>query len=134
MNLTIREYTSYNEGEILPLYESAGWIAYTRAPEVLARAFARSMLTLAAYDGQRLIGILRAVGDGETIIFIQDILVFPAYRRKCVGSALLKELLTRYSHVRQIQLTADQDPALAAFYQSLGLRPLSDLGCTAYAK
>ena len=134
MNLIISEYTHYNENEVLSLYESVGWIAYTHAPEILARAFSQSMLTLAARDGEKLIGLLRAVGDGETIVFIQDLLIAPAYQRKGVGSALLRELLSRYSQVRQIQLTADQDPALAAFYQSLGLRPLSDLGCTAYAK
>ena len=134
MNFTISEYTCYRENEVLPLYESVGWIAYTRAPETLARAFSSSLITLAARDEEKLVGLLRAVGDGETIVFIQDLLVSPAYRRKGIGSALLGELLSRYSHVRQIQLTADEDPALAAFYQSRGLRPLSALHCISYSK
>ena len=134
MNLIIEEYLCYNASEILPLYESAGWIAYTQSPDLLARAFASSLLTLAARDGEKLIGLLRAVGDGETIVFIQDILVSPEYRRKGIGSTLLKEIMNRYAHVRQIQLTADDDPELAAFYQSQGFRALSDLRCIAYSK
>ena len=76
MNLNISEYVCYNEDEVLPLYESAGWVSYTNAPEKLARAFSHSLLTIAAWDGDKLIGLLRAVGDGETIVFIQDLLVF----------------------------------------------------------
>ena len=134
MYFTISEYAHYDEHEILSLYESVGWIAYTRAPEVLERAFSNSLITFAARDEKKLIGLIRVVGDGETILFIQDLLVSPEYQRKGVGSALLNEILDRYSHVRQIQLTADADPSLAAFYQSQGMRPLAEIGCAAYSK
>ena len=134
MRFEIREYTQYNQSEILSLYDSVGWCAYTAASEVLERAISISLVTFAAYSDNKLIGLIRVVGDGETIVFIQDLLVHPEYQRKGVGHALLKTILSRYEHVRQIQLTADNDPALAAFYQSLGLRPLADLSCTAYSK
>ena len=39
------------------------------------------MLVLGAYKQNELLGIIRVVGDGATIIFIQDILVFPEYQR-----------------------------------------------------
>ena len=75
--MEIREYISYNEPEILRLYQSVSWTAYTDHPEVLRKGFENSMLTLAAYEGDQLLGIIRAVGDGHTIVFVQDILVFP---------------------------------------------------------
>ena len=34
------------------------------------------MLTLAAYEKNQLLGMIRTVGDGHTVVFIQDILVF----------------------------------------------------------
>lgn len=37
--MEIREYRTYNEAEILPLYESVGWTAYTDHPEVLRKGF-----------------------------------------------------------------------------------------------
>lgn len=48
------------------------------------------MLVLAAYEGEELIGIIRTVGDGATIVFIQDILVYPNKQRHGVGTALVK--------------------------------------------
>lgn len=114
--MEIREYRQYDEREILPLYASAGWTAYTDQPETLRRGFENSLLTLAAYEENRLIGVLRAVGDGQTIVFVQDLLILPEYQRRGVGTALLRELLARYPQVRQIELTADDSPSLLAFY------------------
>ena len=125
--MEIREYRQYDEREILPLYASVGWTAYTDQPETLRRGFENSLLTLAAYEENRLIGILRAVGDGQTIVFVQDLLILPEYQRRGVGTALLRELLARYPQVRQIELTADDSPALLAFYRKAGCVPMSEL-------
>ena len=48
--MEIREYRQYDEREILPLYASVGWTAYTDQPETLRRGFENSLLTLAAYE------------------------------------------------------------------------------------
>jgi len=132
--MEIREYREYRKEEIAKLYASVGWTAYTDDLAALERGFAHSLLVLAAYDGEELLGILRAVGDGETIIFIQDILVFPAQQRKGVGTALVREVLDRYRHVRQIELTTDNTPETEAFYKALGFRPLSELGCCGFMR
>ena len=129
--MEIREYRQYDEREILPLYASVGWTAYTDQPETLRRGFENSLLTLAAYEENRLIGILRAVGDGQTIVFVQDLLILPEYQRRGVGTALLRELLARYP---QIELTADDSPSLLAFYRKAGFVPMSELGCCGLMK
>ena len=132
--MEIREYKTYNEPEILRLYASVGWTAYTDQPEVLRKGFENSMLTLAAYEGDLLLGIIRAVGDGHTVVFVQDILVFPENQRKGIGSALLQAILDRYSHVRQILLATDNTPKTIAFYKSMGFRELSEIVCCGFMK
>lgn len=132
--MEIREYRTYNEAEIMRLYASVGWTAYTDHPEVLRKGFENSMLTLAAYESEQLLGLIRAVGDGFTIVFVQDILVFPKYQRKGIGSALLKAILDRYSHVRQIELATDNTPKTIAFYQSMGFREMSEIGCCGFMR
>ena len=92
------------------------------------------MLTLAAYQGEQLLGIIRTVGDGHTIVFVQDILVFPEHQRKGVGSALLQAILDRYSHVRQIELATDNTPKTITFYKSMGFREMSEIGCCGFMK
>lgn len=132
--MEIREYRTYNEEEILRLYASVGWTAYTDHPKVLRKGFENSMLTLAAYESEQLLGLIRAVGDGFTIVFVQDILVFPKHQRKGIGSALLKAILDRYSHVRQIELATDNTPKTIAFYQSMGFREMSEIGCCGFMR
>ena len=132
--MEIKEYRNYNKEEILGLYTAAGWIAYTQNPEALRQGFERSLLVLAAYEENRLLGIIRAVGDGATIVFVQDILVYPEYRRKGVGTALLQAVLDRYQHVRQIELVTDNSEETVAFYRSMGFRDLSELGCRGFMK
>ena len=132
--MTIREYTDYCEKEIIRLYDAAGWSAYTENPEALRAGFENSLLVLAAYEGENLAGLIRAVGDAHTIVFIQDILVDPAYRRRGIGSALIREILERYSHVRQIELVTDNTPETASFYRSMGFRELSETGCLGFMR
>ena len=79
-------------------------------------------------------GILRAVGDGETVVFVQDILVYPAQQRRGIGSALLRELLKRFASVRQIELMTDNTPKTLAFYHSMGFQELSELGCCGFMR
>ena len=132
--MEIREYKIFNEAEILRLYRSVGWTAYTDHLEVLQKGFEKSMLTLAAYEGDQLLGIIRAVGDGHTIVFVQDILVFPEYQRKGIGTALLQAMLDRYSHVRQIELATDNTPKTIAFYRAMGFCEMSEIGCCGFMR
>ena len=79
--MELREYTDFNQEEILSLYTSVGWENYTRNPQMLERAYENSFLKIAAFEGKQLIGMVRVVGDGASVILIQDLLVHPEYQR-----------------------------------------------------
>lgn len=111
-----------------------GWTAYTGNMSTLEKGYKNSLLVLAAYENDELLGIIRVVGDGFTIIFIQDILVYPRNQRKGVGTALLKTVLDRFSNVRQIELTTDNTPKTVAFYKALGFTEFSELGCCGFMR
>ena len=132
--MTIKEYAEYNEKEILPLYAAVGWTAYTDDPEALCRGFEGSLLTLAAYEGDELLGLVRTVGDGATVVLIQDLLVHPSYQRRGIDSALVSAVLERFSTVRQIQLVTDDTEKTLSFYRSLGFKELDNLGCRGFMK
>ena len=132
--MQIREYKEYNEDEIVSLYSDAGWLAYTQDTDSLRKGYENSLLILGAYDGDDLMGIVRVVGDGHTIVFVQDILVYNRYQRQGVGTALLKAVLERYKNVRQIELVTDNTEKTIAFYNSVGFRQLSDIGCCGFMK
>lgn len=132
--MEIKEYKEYQEDEIQTLYAAVGWTAYTEDLPALEHGFQNSLLVLAAYEDGELIGLIRAVGDGATVVFVQDLLVAPQKQRQGVGTALLKAVLDRYSNVRQLLLTTDNTPKTIAFYKSLGFSDLSTLGCCGFMR
>ena len=132
--MEIKEYRHYNETEIHQLYTEVGWTAYTENMPTLEQGYKNSLLVLAAYENDELLGIVRAVGDGFTIIFIQDILVIPKAQRKGIGTALLKAVLYKYPDVSQIILATDNTPKTDAFYKSLGFSEFSEIGCCGFMK
>ena len=127
--MIVQEYEKYNEAEILDLYESVGWSNYTARPEMLREAYAHSLCVLAAREGGELAGVIRAVGDGHSIVYIQDLLVAPRFQRRGIGRALMEALLQRYGDVYQVVLMTDDRPETLAFYEAVGLSRAETLGC-----
>lgn len=118
--------------EILALYKSVGWSMYTRDPARLERALTHSLTVLSAYEGKQLVGLIRAVGDGETILFIQDLLVLPEYQRRGIGKQLIEALLARFPEVRQRVLLTDDDPKTRSFYKAAGFVESQQMGVIAF--
>lgn len=118
--------------QLLALYQSVGWTNYTKQPDMLDQAYKHSLLSLAAYDEGDLVGLIRVVGDGYSIIFVQDILVNPDYQRRGIGRLLLETVLEEFKHVYQIHLATDQTAKTMAFYESLGFKSMEDIGARAY--
>lgn len=132
--MTLRADTLPNLPQLLTLYGRVGWTNYTRRPERLQAALRGSLVVLTAWEGDALIGLARAVGDGVSILFVQDVLVDPAWQRQGVGRALMQVMLERFPEVYQVQLLADRDSGTEAFYRSLGFRPAEDMGCMAFLR
>lgn len=132
--MEIREYEEFKKEEIERLYTEVGWSAYTENMPALEQGYKNSLLVLAAYENEELLGIIRVVGDGFTVVFVQDILVFPEKQRQGVGTALLKAVLDKYPEVRQIELTTDDTAKTVAFYKSLGFSEFSELGCCGFMR
>ncbi|MDE3291576.1 GNAT family N-acetyltransferase [Lacticaseibacillus paracasei] len=118
--------------EVLVLYKSVGWSMYTRDPARLERALTHSLMVLGADEGKQLVGLIRAVGDGETILFIQDLLVLPEYQRRGIGKQLIEALLARFPEVRQRVLLTDDDPKTRNFYKAAGFVESQQVGVIAF--
>ena len=113
--------------ELVALYDSVGWTTYTRDPERLAAAVGASLRVVTARADGVLVGLARAVGDGLTIVYVQDILVAPHRQRAGVGRGLVTRLLEPFSDVRQKVLLTDAEPGQRAFYESLGFTEIRDM-------
>ena len=132
--MEIRPYSHCCESEILPLYKAVGWRNYYEHPEMLRKAYEKSLCILGAYEEDTLVGIIRAVGDGISILFVQDIIVHPRYQRQGIGTKLVRTLLEQYDHVYQIQLMTDDAEKTKAFYCSVGFKTVDEFGCCGFVK
>lgn len=118
---------------VLSLYEAVGWTNYTQHPEILKEAYKSSLHILGAFNKEgKLVGVLRAVGDGASILFIQDILVYPEYQHQGIGTKLLQLTLEKYKNVYQIQLATDDSKKTVSFYESNGFTSLTSLNCVSF--
>lgn len=134
MEYIIKEYKDYNEEEVIKLYESVGWLNYTKNPSMLRNAFMNSLKVLAAYNDDGLIGLIRVVGDGFSIVYIQDVLVNPLVQRRGIGTALIKRIMDEYKNVYQMNLLTDNTERTIKFYKSLGFYMDTDIECRAFSK
>ncbi|MBR5717801.1 MAG: GNAT family N-acetyltransferase [Clostridia bacterium] len=132
--MEIKKYENFRLEEIINLYQSVGWTNYLERFDILEEAYANSLCVLGAYDDDRLIGIIRAVGDGQTIVFVQDIIVLPEHQRKGIGTKLLKAVIDKYKYVYQMELLTDNTEKTKAFYRSVGFTASDDIGCVAFIK
>ena len=96
-------------------------------------ALEHSLFILTARDEEgKLLDFLRAVGDGYSIVYIQDIIVLPEYHRQGIGTQLLRQTLEYFNEVYQIILTTDSELKTIAFYEANGFTALSKYGCTSF--
>lgn len=87
---------------------SAGW---NELPENQIEAgIKHSLFTVAAIHNNQVIGIRRAVGDGFTACYIQDVVVLREFQGKGIGKAIMER------HVNFIK-----DSALPGTYVATGL-------------
>lgn len=118
----------------MSLYIDAGWDNYTSKPDMLINAYNHSLTILGAYDAEKLVGVIRVVGDGHSIIYIQDVIVLRNYQGSGIDKRLIQEILDKFSYVYQKILLTDNQPKTIAFYQSLGFKTSNEFHCLSFVQ
>ncbi|EXJ23427.1 acetyltransferase, GNAT family [Alkalibacterium sp. AK22] len=120
--------------ELTDLYKSVSWSAYYEDRDIMQRLLVGSLYYLTVrYDGQ-LIGLIRTVGDGCYILYIQDILVHPDWHRRGIGTTLIRQTLETFKDMKQIILTTDQTDKTRSFYESVGFVEMSEAQAVSFIK
>jgi aralkylamine N-acetyltransferase len=109
--------------EIEALFRSAGLGG--RAGDKIRRAFENSTVVCFAFDGERLIGMSRALTDWEYHATIYDVAVHPDYQRLGIGSRMMQALLEKLP-VWRVMLVSD-DADAQRFYRRLGFDDYQDV-------
>ena len=125
MTPEIRQIVSLDAEQLLQLrelYAVANWISPDDPAEFLAPAIAGSAVAAGAFAGKVLVGFARALSDGCSDAYIQDVVVSPEFRGQGIGSKLIRFLESelRARGVDWIALVGE--PGTEKFYSGLGLK------------
>jgi len=107
--------------EVRGLYEHVGWSRPASdhdLDEVLEAGPA-----VGAWDGERLVGFVRALSDGHLAAYVEDVMVHAGYRGSGVGEKVLARLLEEVGSVANVSLFCE--PPVAPFYEKGGFRRTS---------
>ena len=127
--ISVRKQDVVKLEDVLHLYQAVGWTNYTNQPQMLEQALPHSLAVYLAFDGEKIVGLIRLVGDGFSSVLVQDLIVLPIYQRQGIGSALMKEALEDYKDAYQVQLVTEQTERTLGFYRSMGFEILSTYNC-----
>ena len=113
---------SWNENEIVNLYRAAGWWKEEYDPADICQIIEGSFGFAVAIDtgSGRAIGMGRAVADGISDAYLQDLITDPKFRGKGIGKSIVSMLVEhcKKSGISWIGLIAE--PGSEEFYLSLG--------------
>ena len=124
MNIEYRETKDFTEKEIEELFLSVNWLS-GKYPSRLIKALKSSSLVITAWDGSKLVGLIRALDDGEMVAFLHYLLVRPDYQGNGIAAQLLTITKKRYKDDLYINIMPDERQNIS-FYQRHGFTLLDD--------
>ncbi|MBZ6008232.1 GNAT family N-acetyltransferase [Leuconostoc gelidum subsp. aenigmaticum] len=132
--ISYKETKELSNNDLKKLYLSVQWFAYTDDMSTLKQAISNSLAVVSAWDNDKLVGLTQVVGDGSTIIYVQDLLVHPEYQNKRIGTIMLSMILDKYKQVRQKVLLTDDEPIVRNFYENNGFMSADQGNTVAFYK
>lgn len=116
----INEFPDDMLERIAGLYISAKWIAPGDDVSFLHPALSGSALVAAAFSDEKIVGIARAISDGCSDAYIQDVVVSPDFRGQGIGSKLIRTLVDGLKNKGVDWIALIGEPGTEAFYRKLG--------------
>jgi ribosomal protein S18 acetylase RimI-like enzyme len=134
LRIKYKENVKIDTPSLQSLYDNVLWTSYTKDMPRLVEAFKSSLKVITAWEDDTLVGLIRVVGDGQTIIYIQDILILESYQNQGIGSHLIEKVLTIYQDVRQKVLLTNDAVDVRTFYEKHGFQSCDKGDLVAFAK
>jgi ribosomal protein S18 acetylase RimI-like enzyme len=114
-------------GAVVELYRAAGWWRESAtAREAVGPMIAGSFAFLVVTEGDRTIAMGRAISDGASDAYIQDVVVLPEYRGRGIGAEIVSRLARHCTERGLVWIGLVAEPGTTAFYERLGFRVMKD--------
>ena len=120
MTIEYKQTKEFTAAQLQNLFLSVNWES-GKYPDKLVRAMRNSTKVISAWDGNRLVGLVRALDDGETVAFLHYLLVDPAYQGYHIGDNLMRQIMSLYENLLYVKIMPS-DPKTIPFYERYGFR------------
>lgn len=94
-----------------------------KKPRDLEKAFSNSMFKCFVFDGDKLIGVGRALADGIDCSYLCDIALLPDYQGLGIGKEIVSKLVEFSKGHRKIIMYAE--PGKEPFYKKFGFKRMT---------
>ena len=121
------EYTEekkFNVTQVQELFLSVGWIS-GQYPTRLHKALMNSSTVISAWDGDRLVGLVRVLDDSELVAYMHYVLVHPDYHGQRIAGHMVELVKEKYKDYLYIELMPEERRN-AAFYEKHGFQIMQD--------
>ena len=120
MKIEYKQIKDFNAADLQRLFLSVSWES-GNYPEKLVRAMHNSTHVISAWDGSKLVGLVRALDDGETVAFLHYLLVDPDYQGHHIGDELMKRIMQCFENLLYVKVMPS-DSKNIPFYERYGFR------------
>lgn len=120
MNITYSDEKKFTQQEVQDLFLSVGWVS-GQYPSRLHKALMNSSTVFTAWDGNRLVGLVRLLDDSEMMAYMHYVLVHPDYQGRRIAGTLIKKVKVKYKNYLYIEVMPEESKN-AAFYQKHGFQ------------
>lgn len=123
-NIIYSKNKSFSVKQSERLFQSVGWLS-AKYPERLYKALNGCDTLYTAWDGDRLVGLINAIDDGELTAYVHYLLIDPEYQKSGIGKTLLQMVKDKYKNYLYLLLVAE-NPPLIDYYESCGFEKEKD--------
>lgn len=124
MKITYTEEKKFTQDEVQRLFLSVGWVS-GQYPSRLYKALMHSSTVITAWDGDRLVGLVRLIDDSELVAYMHYVLVDPAYHGRGIAGNMIKMVKEKYRNYLYIEIMPEESKN-ASFYEKYGFQTMPD--------
>lgn len=122
--ITYAEEKKFDNKSVVDLFSSVGWVS-AQYPTRLYKALMHSSTVITAWDGDRLVGLVRVLDDSELVAYMHYALVHPDYHRQGIAGTMVEMVKEKYKDYLYIELMPEERKN-AAFYEKHGFQIMED--------
>ncbi len=124
MQITYTTDKIFTQEQVQELFLSVNWVS-GEYPARLFKALKNSSTVITAWDGEKLVGLLRVIDDGELVAFMHYALVRPEYQGKGIAAHMMNMVIEKYKDFLYVYGVPEESKN-APFYEKFGFKVMND--------